>query len=434
MNNFQLSIFYDLQMMLQRSSFYRKYFLLFQALPELPFPDQNEGVGCTGHSNHAVFKALLVKHFERIKSIPKLIEILDANPILSDLCGFQTGSIPEETKFYRFLNNTPNSVIKEIHRKLNQRLIENGIATLDTFIMDSKPVMAATRENNFKNPSRNTKNKAKKPKRNPAATLGYYSYQEIPGSKQYLFFWGYRTHVIISKEGIPLVEKTLPNKLTDAEVAGKLIKELKKQFRFKKHSIFIGDKAYDQKKFYNLIIDNLKCQAFIPLNPRNTKDQEIFFSANGTPFCAAGLQMKYAGLSTEGQRKRTKYRCPLKYSRKAGTSPAPCPIDHHSFLNVYGCTKNLDVTGDARSQVPRDSDFFKKVYRKRQTVEQYFSRLGDREVEQTTHYKLRTVQNQMTIAHLSMSLLAVAAGILLKQPDKIRCVSTFANQALVRVA
>jgi hypothetical protein len=41
--------------------------------------------------------------------------------------------------------------------------------------MDSKPVLAATREKNFKNPSRNTKNKAKKPKRNPAATLGYYS-------------------------------------------------------------------------------------------------------------------------------------------------------------------------------------------------------------------------------------------------------------------
>ncbi|MCD6595337.1 hypothetical protein J7L68_06660 [bacterium] len=54
--------------------------------------------------------------------------------------------------------------------------------------------MAATQENNFKNPNRNTQNKKKKPKRNPAATLGYYSYQKVPGRKDnYIFFWGYRT-------------------------------------------------------------------------------------------------------------------------------------------------------------------------------------------------------------------------------------------------
>jgi len=64
----------------------------------------------------------------------------------------------------------------------------------NTFIIDSKPVMAATQENNFKNPNRNTRNKKKKPKRNPAATLGYYSYQQVPGRKDnYIFFWGYRT-------------------------------------------------------------------------------------------------------------------------------------------------------------------------------------------------------------------------------------------------
>ena len=62
----------------------------------------------------------------------------------------------------------------------------------------------------------------------------------------------------------------------------------------------------------------------------------------------------------------------------------------------------------------------------RTEVERYFSRLGDREVEQTTHYKIRSIKNQMTIAHLSMSLVAYAAAILLNQPDKIRCFRTFA--------
>jgi len=80
----------------------------------------------------------------------------------------------------------------------------------------------------------------------------------------------------------------------------------------------------------------------------------------------------------------------------------------------------------ARSQVPRNSTLFKETLKKRIVAEQYFSRLGGREVEQTTHYKLRVVKNQMTIAHLSMSHIALAAAQLQCQ-EKIRCYRTFAQ-------
>jgi hypothetical protein len=53
--------------------------------------------------------------------------------------------------------------------------------------------------------------------------------------------------------------------------------------------------------------------------------------------------------------------------------------------------------------------------------------LGDREAEQTTHYSFKAIKNQMSIAHLCMSLVAVAAAILLAQPGKMRCYRTFAN-------
>ena len=53
-----------------------------------------------------------------------------------------------------------------------------------------------------------TKNKNKKPKRNPNAALSYYSYQTVSGKKNnFIFFWGYRTHVIVSKEDIITIEK-----------------------------------------------------------------------------------------------------------------------------------------------------------------------------------------------------------------------------------
>ena len=71
MYEFQLSLFWDIQVLIQKSSFYRKYFLLFSSLPLENFPDRNYSLGCTGYSRHAILKAFIIKHLEEIKSIPQ---------------------------------------------------------------------------------------------------------------------------------------------------------------------------------------------------------------------------------------------------------------------------------------------------------------------------------------------------------------------------
>lgn len=429
--NFQTSIFYNLQDFITSSPLYNKYYLLFNALDLSGIKDVNLGVGCTGYSRKAILRAFIIKHCEEIKSVPRLVEYLQNHPVIAELCGFNmTRKLPDESLFYRFLKEINNSVLQNIHHNVNRKLIEQHIISPDTFIIDSKPVMAATKENNLKNPNRNTTNKFKIPKRNPAAALSYYSYQKTADNKKnILFFWGYRTHVIVSKEGIPLVEITLPNNQTDAKVAFKLIRKLKRVYRFKNNSIFIADKGYDEKELYEFIVEQLKCQAFIPLNKRNTKADKKF-SINGIPVCDADMEMKYNGIVSEPKRTRKKYRCPLKTNKKLTKEhPDGCPVNHERFFTgkQYGCTRYIDVTDDARARVPRESDNFKKTYRMRTEVERYFSRLGDREVEQTTHYKMKSIKNQMTIAHLSLSLTAYAAAILLDNPDKIRCYRTFAH-------
>ncbi len=416
-------------MILLSSNFYRKYNALFSALDLTGFHDKNTDVGRTGYSRHAILRALIIKHLEEIKSIPRLIEFLDAHPVLTEMCGFTMGALPDESQFYRFFKETPNELIQKIHQKINKILIEKKIVTLDIFAIDSKPVKAATKENNHKNPNRNTTNKNKKPQRNPQAALSYYSYQKKKdGTKTFEFFWGYRTHVITSIQGIPLVEVTLSKNKTDAEVAKRFIKKLKRIYNFKKDSIFIADSAYDVRELYELIVNQIKCQAFIPLNPRNTQEPKTF-GPHGAPICNAGLEMSFSGAWREGKRDRIKFRCSIKTDRKlAKKYKKGCPVKNTRFFSgaAYGCTKYLDVTDDARNRVTRNSTFFKETYKKRIVVEQYFSRLGEREVEQTTHYKLRVVKNQMTIAHLSMSLIALAA-VQLQYPEKIRCYRTFAN-------
>ena len=259
--------------------------------------------------------------------------------------------------------------------------------------------------------------------------MNYYSYiKKTDGTKTFEFFWGYRTHVITSLQGIPLVEVTLSNNKTDSEVAKRLIKKLKRIYKFKKDAIFIADSAYDVKELYELIVNQMKSRAFIPINPRNTQESKTL-GPHGAPICGAGLEMSFHGAWNEGKRDRVKFRCPFKTKKKlAKKYPNGCPIQNPKFYEgaAYGCTKYLDVTNDARSRVPRNSTFFKETHKKRIVIEQYFSRLGEREVEQTTHYKLRVVKNQMTIAHLSMSLIALAAAKL-QCPDKIRCYRTFAQ-------
>ena len=428
MHTFQLSIFYDYNMLLLHSDFYRTYDALFSELDLSGFPDRNTGVGSTGYSRHAILRALIVKHREEIKSIPRLIVFLDAHPALTEMCGFTMKCLPDESQFYRFLKEVPNKFLQKIHHSTNQCLIEKEAVTLDTFIMDSKPVKAATKENNHKNPNRNLTNKHKKPYRNPQATLGYYSHHENRnGSKTNEFFWGYRTHVIVSGEGIPLVEITLLNNKTDAQVAKKLIKKLKKLYKFKKGKIFIADAAYDVKELYDLIITRMQCQAFIPVNPRYTQPPKTV-GPNGAPLCDALLEMTYDGCWRYKNTDKVKFRCPLKTRKTiADQYSKGCPVQHPKYFEgaAYGCTQYLNVTDDARNRVPRNSTIFNEIYKKRIIIEQYFSRLGSREADQTTHYELRVIKNQMTIAHLAQSLVALAA-VSLNQYDKIRCFRTFA--------
>ncbi|MBF0253304.1 MAG: transposase [Candidatus Omnitrophica bacterium] len=428
MSHFQLSLFYDIQFLIQNSKFYRKYFLIFKSLDLSSIQDKNYSTGRTGYSRRAMIRSFIVKHLEGIKSVPALIDFLDAHPALTEMCGFNMGSLPDTSQFYRFLSDTNNSTLQNLHHSTIKELLDKNIVSTDVFIVDSKPIMASTRENNFKNPKRNTRNKNRKAKLNPSATLGYYSYQSVSGKKDnFIFFWGYRTHVIVSKEGVPLVELTLPNNVKDSIAARKLIKKLKRIYGASKGSILLADAAYDERAFYNFIVNELKWQAFIPINPRN-KQPDKAFGSNNLPLCDAGLEMKFNGIWTENLRTRNKFRCPISASKKfAEHYPAGCPINHQSF-NAYGCTKYLDVTDDPRSRVPRESLYYKRTFNLRTEIERYFARLGDRECEQTTHYKIRAVKNQLTIAHLSLSLVAHAAAILIEQPQKIRSYRTFARE------
>jgi hypothetical protein len=430
----QFQLFFDYQSILDSSSFIQKYDALFRAFDMAYTGPNHSPVGRKGYPRSAYFKALIYKQCERIKYVSDLIRDLESRPVISMLCGFEPGNLPDASQFSRFLSSTKVSDIESVVHEAAKLLIEAGHVSTDVLIGDSKPVKANTKHNNPKNPKRSL-DKTKRIKRNPAASLGYYSYikQSSPDKKkQFAYFWGYRTHVLVSHEGVVLVEVTKPNNISDKTVIKSLIRKLKRIYGQKKGRKIILDAAYDSNDIYNFITEEMKSKPFIAENPRY-KSPVADFDEQGRPFCKAGLPMKYCGSAKETHRARLKYRCPIKSAniKEQAKLPTDCPVRHPRFTQgkCYGCTAYVDLNGDARAQAraQRQSKSFRETFNLRTEVERYFSRLGPREFEDTTLYNYRAIRNQISIAHLSLNLVAVAAAILLRRTDKIRCYKTFAD-------
>ena len=50
-----------------------------------------------------MLRAFIVKHFEGMKSVPRLISFFNAHPVLTKMCGFEMGAMPDKSQFYKFL-------------------------------------------------------------------------------------------------------------------------------------------------------------------------------------------------------------------------------------------------------------------------------------------------------------------------------------------
>jgi len=122
------------------------------------------------------------------------------------------------------------------------------------------------------------------------------------------------------------------NNQTDAKVAQKLINKLKKVYKFKKKALFIADAAYDEKDIYDFIVKQLKCQAFIPINPRNTQPEKTF-KPKKLPLYETNLEMKSNSKFKKDNKKHIKFRCPLKTDKTITQKyPQSCPINHPRFF------------------------------------------------------------------------------------------------------
>ena len=372
----------------------------------LDFTLPRAATGRRGFPKEAMVCAFIVMKCEGFTQITDLMDYLDNNRIIAHYCGFNIMEpLPSYWTYDRFLRQLNNGALKSIMANLVRQLYELGVVDASFIGLDSTPVMANTKQNNPKSFAKSKFSKENHPKSDPDCALGVHSASNQHNERRYEFYWGYKSHVLVDCiSGLPLYELTTPGNIADCAVAAEILAAADQTISLKECA-FLADKGYDAKIIYNTVKSVYEGEAFIPLNPRGTKDLKALPAGN--PVCAAGLAMHKDGKTTDNGRTRQKYCCPFRRS-KTGV----CPCSHKNWNNGKknrGCTKYKTVPDDYRLSIDRECLRFKRTYALRTECERYNSRFKSTGQERLWVRNGASVANLNTLAHISALAVALAA-------------------------
>ena len=386
------------------AAFYDKLF------SSLDFTLPRAATGRRGFPKEAMVCAFIVMKCEGFSQITDLADYLDNNRLSAHYCGFNIMEpLPSYWTYDRCLRQLNNGALKSIMANLGWKLYELGVADASFVGLDSTPVMANTKQNNPKSFAKNKFSKENHPKSDPDCALGVHSASNQHNERRYEFYWGYKSHVLVDCiSGLPLYELTTPGNIADSAVAADILAAANQTVSLKECT-FLADKGYDVKSIYNTVKTVYEGEAFIPLNPRGTKDLKALPAGN--PVCEAGFAMHKDSKTTDNNRTRQKYCCPFRQSKTG-----ECPCNHKNWNNgkkSRGCTKYRTVPDDYRLSIDRSCLYFKRTYALRTECERYNSRFKSTGQERLWVRSGASAANLNTLAHipaLAVALVAVLSG------------------------
>ena len=372
----------------------------------LDFTLPRAATGRRGFPKEAMVCAFIVMKCEGFSQITDLMDYLDNNRLIAHYCGFNIMEpLPSYWTYDRYLRQLDNGELKAIIADLVRQLYELGVVDASFIGLDSTPVMANTKQNNPKSFAKSKFSKENHPKSDPDCALGVHSASNQHNERRYEFYWGYKSHVLVDCiSGLPLYELTTPGNVADSSVAADILAAADQTVSLKECT-FLADKGYDAKIIYNTVKSVYDGEAFIPLNPRGTKDLKALPAGN--PVCEAGLAMRKDGKTTDNGRTRQKYCCPFRQS-KTGV----CPCNHKNWNNGKknrGCTKYKTVPDDYRLSIDRSCLYFKRTYALRTECERYNSRFKSTGQERLWVRSGASAANLNTLAHIPALAVALAA-------------------------
>ena len=404
------------------------YDFLFQHLPSLAL--SSNGRGRPALSKDALLRAFIYKAVRRLKSLRDLAFEFQHNPVICQAVGFNPyGRRPPVERFSRFIRTIPHSALQQVRIQLVQALVDEGIVTAKHVVMDSCPIVVKARENNLKVAVSNRFDKTRRPKGDPDARLGVLIHFPKPFKKEICFFWGYRNHIVVdADEELPLWEVTHPADRAEVHQAIPMLEKVRQTFSVVIETVG-GDALYDNEKTLSFIIKDLEAKAIITRNVRQLQTTPYTVKGNEV-LCEADLPMRRKGKMTV---KRTgitylQYCCPIHFGKEKQRHLL-CPAAHPKFLKQKGCNVLIRLSPSIREQIDYGSQAFKKLQRKRTSVERVFSRLLCIAMQEPPLIGLTAIRNYCTIAHITVLLVALAAKRS-GHSNKIRFVRSFVPNIL----
>ena len=394
---------------------------------------------------HAAFvAACLIRLDMQFTYMSQLCQYLVEHPGLLWLLGFPLvrsrqyawgfdaqASLPGKRHLNRTLRLLSNEalqfILDETVRLLRFELADVAPDFGQTISLDTKHIIAWTKENNPKAYVKERYNKNKTPTGDPDARLGVKrrrnqrTAKELPptptGSsvpagkiKVTEYYWGYASGIVATK--IPawgefvLAELTLPFNESDVAYFHPLMGDTERRLGFRPtYGAF--DAAYDAWYVYEFFHqEDGTGFAAVPFSKRGGHRKS--FDADGLPLCEAEqpMPLKYIFTSRSERivHQKGRYFCPLLFPQPTGEA---CPIQYKNWPKGCQTTMATSIGARLRYQLDRHSQTYKEVYRQRTATERINSLAKELGIERPKLRNQQAIANQNTMIYILLNLRAL---------------------------
>lgn len=323
--------------------------------------EKTRWTGRSGYPIKVMWRTIIVSYVFDIPTIQELIRTLNRNPFVAIQCSiYSSEEIPTRFSYYRF--------IKKLiaHRELIEKCMAKTIEALQRQLPGFGEVVAVD-STDIPTYSK----KYKKPSSDPDAGWGF---KKNSDGEDYRWL-GYKMHLastIVGKHEIPMLPIVTAANANDSPLLIPLLEKNRSLIKGFSPKFVLGDKGYDAKENYRVIVEDFKAVPIIDLNLRSQKGKPSTFEdigdAYGTPYCAWGIPYVFWGY--DKKQKILKYRCPLACGKQGCTWLDKCS------RSSYGQVVKVKLKDDYRrfTQVPRKTKKWRSLYTKRTSIERIFSR------------------------------------------------------------
>ncbi len=358
-------------------------------------------------------KTLLVVHLARYfmdtEYVAHWITDLIDNPTMASICRLR-GKVPSESTMCRF-NKKLTTVFNEYNEFADRFVsaVRDHLHHLHIQDPDNYPPVGAevaidaSAIRAFSNPNQKAKDGGKTDK---DATWSKRHKANSPDDM--VWYWGYKMHAIVDANyEFPITWSTTTAKRNDLHQLRPLYEDAKQTFPWYAPQYLLGDKGYDSEAMHRYLRKQ-GTNGIIPPRKPTSKDglYNGLFNADGDPTCMGLVGMEY--IQTDSVTGKHLYRC-----RAEG-----CDLKTKGIKGLVHCDDEhwFDPDDNPRilGAIPRNTDTYKRLYRKRWSVERDFYIFKESRLLEKYYYrglaKVQTHVTSMAISFLATMLAHLQRG------------------------